>query len=215
MMSEFLAAHRDQLIARCTGKVAMRPLRQATQLQLANGIPLFLTQLGRTLEAEQLGSSLESLRISGASGGDLSQFSEIGLGATEHGKQLSSLGYTVDQVVHDYGDLCQAITEMAFEEQSAIEVEEFQTLNRCLDNAIATAVVAFSTQSGRDKTRKGDADAGELLGPLLHDLRSSLATAHYAATAIELGNLPMAGSTGSILKRSLSAMRVKLGEAAA
>ena len=43
-------------------------------------------------------------------------------------------------------------------------------------------------------------------------MRSSLATATYAATALELGNLPMSGSTGFILKRSLQSMRAQLGE---
>jgi hypothetical protein len=187
----------------------MRPFRQATQVQLANGIPLFLTQLGRTLDAEQHGRPMESLRISGAAGGRLSTSSEIGLGAAEHGKQLSSLGYTVDQVVHDYGDLCQAITEMAVQEHAPIEVEEFRTLNRCLDNAIATAVLAFSTQGELQKPPQDPAAAGGA-DMLLHGMRSSLATAIYAATAIELGNLPMSGSTGFILKSSLATIRSQL-----
>jgi hypothetical protein len=37
-----------------------------------NGIPLFLEQLRRTLEAEDGGEAAESLKISGASGGDCS-----------------------------------------------------------------------------------------------------------------------------------------------
>jgi hypothetical protein len=38
-------------------------------------------------------------------------------------------GFTVEQVVHDYGDLCQAITELAFELEAPIETDEFRTLN--------------------------------------------------------------------------------------
>jgi len=34
MMSSFPADHREELILRCAGKVAMRPMRQATDLQL-------------------------------------------------------------------------------------------------------------------------------------------------------------------------------------
>ena len=52
-----------------------------------------------------------------------------------------ALGYTADQVVHDYGDLCQAITDLAFERDAPFAVDEFRTLNRCLDNAIADAVL--------------------------------------------------------------------------
>jgi len=55
------------------------------------------------------------LRISGASGGDPHGLSEIGVSAAAHGGQLLQLGFTVDAVVHDYGDLCQAITDLGVE----------------------------------------------------------------------------------------------------
>jgi hypothetical protein len=45
------------------------------------------------------------------------------------------LGYSVDHVVHDYSDLCQAITGLAIERDAPFAIEEFRTLNRCLDNA--------------------------------------------------------------------------------
>ena len=45
----------------------------------------------------------------------------------------------MSQVVHDYGDICQAITELALELKAPITVKEFHTLNRCLDTAIAEA----------------------------------------------------------------------------
>jgi hypothetical protein len=215
MMSDFLAQHRDELIGRCISKVAKRPFRLATTSQLRNGIPLFLAQLQRTLEAEHRDEAVESLKISGESGGGASTDSEMGIGASEHGRQLSALGYTVDQVVHDYGDLCQALTEMASEQGAPIAVTEFQTLNRCLDNAIAVAVLAFSSQRDLSKAARADADAEMRQSSVLHQLRSSLATAHYAAAALELGNLPMSGATGHILKRSLAAMRTQLGETGA
>lgn len=112
-MHEFLANNSAELIKRCKAKVAMRPRRHASEEQLKNGVPLFLEQLTRTLLAEQADEAGESLRISGSSGGSATASSEIGVAATAHGKALLALGYTVDQVVHDYGDLCQAITELA------------------------------------------------------------------------------------------------------
>jgi hypothetical protein len=111
-MHNFLLHNRDELIARCTSKVAARPRRDATSAQLANGVPLFLSQLTRTLQAEEDGEDAESILISGPSGGDLLSLSEMGVSATAHGRQLLQLGYSVDQVVHDYGDLCQAITDL-------------------------------------------------------------------------------------------------------
>jgi hypothetical protein len=130
-MHAFLFNNRDELIARCKAKVAQRPRRAATAEQLANGVPLFLEQLTRTLEAEVQGDVGKSLRISGASGGDVTALSEIGVSAAAHGKRLLESGFTVDQVVHDYGDLCQAIADLAVERDAPFSVDEFRTLNRC------------------------------------------------------------------------------------
>lgn len=38
---------------------------------------------------------------------------EISKSAIKHGHDLLRQGFTVSQVVHDYGDVCQAITELA------------------------------------------------------------------------------------------------------
>lgn len=205
-MHEFLNHNRDELIERCEAKVAQRPRRAATPEQLKNGVPLFLEQLTRTLEAEKEGHPGDSLRISGASGGGSSALSEMGVTATAHGKQLLELGYTVDQVVHDYGDLCQAITDLAVERDAPFSVDEFRTLNRCLDNAIADAVTEFSTQRDVVVSRRFSAEANERLGFFVHELRNSLQTATLALTALETGQLPMTGATGGVLRRSLVAL---------
>ena len=211
MMSSFLHQHREELIRRCADKVAKRPRRQATEMQLRNGIPLFLSQLQRTLEAEEQHHSVESLKISGGSGGEDPIVSEMGTSATVHGKQLLDLGFTVDQVVHDYGDLCQAITDLAFERNAPFAVSEFRTLNRCLDNAIASAVASFSQAREIDSAARQIVESDERIEMLKHELRSSLATATYAVAAISAGNLPMSGSTGSVLKKSLEALRQQIG----
>ena len=67
-MYRFLTNNRDDLIARCKTKVAQRPLRAATTEQLANGVPMFLDQLIRTLHADDEGEHAESLKISGGGG---------------------------------------------------------------------------------------------------------------------------------------------------
>lgn len=205
-MHKFLANNRDELVARCKAKVAQRPKRAATEDQLRNGIPLFLEQLRQTLEAEESGHDGESLRISGGSGGGPHTLSVMGVSATAHGKQLLQLGYAVDQVVHDYGDLCQAITELAVERDAPFSVEEFRTLNRCLDNAIADAVTEFSLQRDATMAREQASKINERLGFLAHELRNSVGTATLAFKAIEMGNLPVAGATGNVLKRSLATL---------
>ena len=64
--------------------------------------------------------------------------SEIGVPAARHGKELLALGFTVDEVVHDYGDLRQAITGLALERDAPFLVDEFRTLNRCLTMPLPT-----------------------------------------------------------------------------
>lgn len=205
-MHRFLENNREDLIARCKAKVAMRPRRAATPGQLKNGVPLFLKQLTETLRAEAEGHPGESLRISGASGGNAGARSEMGVTATAHGKQLLELGYTVDQVVHDYGDLCQAITDLAVERDAPFSVDEFRSLNRCLDNAIADAVTEFSAQRDATVSRRHLAEANQRLGFLVHELRNALQTATLALAALETGQLPITGATGGVLRRSLVAL---------
>ena len=205
-MHEFLANNRVNLIKRCADKVAKRPARNASPAQIQTGVPLFLAQLIRTLEAEQEGEPSAGAKISGPSGGAGSMLSEMGVTAAAHGKALLALDYTVDQVVHDYGDLCQAITDLAFERDAPFSVDEFRTLNRCLDNAIADAVTEFSSQRDVAISLGQASDANQRLGFLMHELRNSLSAASLATEAMRAGGLAVSGATGAVLNRSLGAM---------
>jgi len=206
MMHAFLSNNRKNLIERCRVKVEKRPSRGATVQQLQNGVPLFLDQLIRTLRVEQGDDPMDSREISGPSGGGAA-LSEMGVTAAQHGRALLELGFTVDQVVHDYGDLCQAITDLAYECDAPFQVDEFRTLNRCLDNAIADAVTEFSYQHDFSVADKHAAETNERLGFFAHELRNSLGTAMLAFTAIKMGNLNLTGATGSVLERSLLGLR--------
>ncbi|MGJ7510289.1 sensor histidine kinase [Variovorax sp. GT1P44] len=209
-MHRFLSNNREELIARCKAKVAQRPRRAATEVQLANGIPLFLDQLMRTLQAQDNGELDESFRISGAAGGDAAALSEMGLSAAAHGKALLGLGFSVDQVVHDYGDLCQAITDLAVEREAPFSVDEFRTLNRCLDNAIADAVTEFGIWRDANVALQQSFDENERLGVLVHEFRNYLHTATLAFAALESGKVPIGGATSAVLKRSLASLAALL-----
>ena len=206
-MHQFLINNRLDLINRCKHKVARRPHRAATADQLRHGIPLILDQLTRTLGAEEQGHAAEGMQISGAAGASSHSASGIGVSAAAHGKELLELGLSVDQVVHDYGDLCQSITDLAFERDAAFRIHEFRTLNRCLDNAIADAVAEFSRLQGIALAQQQAAETNERMGFLVHELRNAVGTATLALSALELGQLPITGSTGAVLKRSLLALR--------
>jgi len=207
MLHVFLALHRAQLIERCRSKVAYRPVSPLPPVDGEHGIARFLDQVIRTLEIEQSSTPLRSRAISGSSGGIDSGAYEIGETAARHGSDLFKGGMTIHQVVHDYGDLCQAITDLAFEERVTIEVDEFRTLNRCLDNAIATAVTEYASQREGWSAHQRAEEVNERLGFLAHELRNMLGTATLALTLVKSGNVGWAGATGAVLDRSLVGLR--------
>jgi diguanylate cyclase (GGDEF)-like protein len=128
--------------------VASRSAPKLPRTELAHGIPVFLDQVARTLTIEQRSDLLHgNLMSSNASGGP---DSGVGAIATLHGRDLFEQGFTIEQVIRDYGDVCQAVTNLAVETGAPISAGEFRTFNRCLDDAIAGAVTEYSQQSRID-----------------------------------------------------------------
>ena len=181
MLFEFIDLNRDEIIRRCRAKAALRLSPPPTVNEIDHGVPLFLGQLSRSL---QLG---------------VSDSAEIGDSALLHGRQLKAQGFTVSQVVHDYGDVCQSITELAVETSAPISTEDFRVLNGCLDNAIAGAVTEF----GRERRAVARPSDGEATGFFAHELRNLLNTALLAYEVVKTGEVAIAGSTGGVLHRSL------------
>lgn len=206
MLHEFLTLHSSALIERCRSKSAKRSNAPSSQKDLDFGIPLFLDQLIKTLHLEQNCSDWEGMQVSGPAGGP-SKSSELGEAALQHGRELSLHGYTVEQVVHDYGDLCQAITDLATELDARIETEEFRTLNRCLDNGIADAVTEFSHQRQLIAEDRESQALNQRLGFIAHELRNHINTAMLAASCIKAGVVGFSGATGGVLDRSLRSLK--------
>ena len=180
MLHEFLSAHRAAILERARAKVAARPVPRATDEEI-RGIPLFLDQLIAILRS--------------ATGDPLS----LDDGALLHGVDLLDRGFTVAQVVHDYGGVCQAVTELAVETGAPITAEEFRVFNGCLDEAIAQAVTGYTRQHDQtisDKRR-------EHLGELAHELRNAVAAAGVSFEVIRLGKVGLGGATAGVLARSL------------
>lgn len=206
-MHAFLTANRTELIARCRAKVALRAAPGASAQELDHGITIFLDQLIKTLRVEQTSEPMLSRKVSGPAGGGDATLSEMGETAAEHGRELLQHGFTIDEVVHDYGDLCQSITDLAYEQNAPINVDEFRTLNRCLDNAIATAVTEFGYQRDFIVADK-QADALNVrLGIFAHELRNLVCTATIALHIIKEGNVGFSGATATVLDHSLVGLR--------
>jgi hypothetical protein len=201
MLHEFLTSNRKELIARCSEKVAKRFGPAQTLTAIDHGVPLFLQQLVDTLRLE------ESTHTRDVSGPERTPATtEIGRGAALHGAELLGLGYSIDQVVHDYGDICQAVTELAVEQKAPIAIEEFRTLNRCLDNAIADAVTAFG--SSRQHSLNDEAETlHKRLENLAIEQRRLVDIAIQSFTAIKTGNIGLSGSVGTLLIDALDELR--------
>ena len=185
MLSQFLTEHRAQLIEAARKKVLKRRVPLPTDYELTHGVPLFIDQLAETLrrEAEKPGGEPP----------------EMASGAVHHGGDLLKQGFTVGQVVHDYGDICQAVTELASAKKCAITVDEFHTLNRCLDDVTAEAVTEFGRQrdlgtSGAEKER---------LDFLAHELRNLVQSAVLSFQILRVGGVGIAGRTGDAHQRTL------------
>jgi signal transduction histidine kinase len=202
VLHQFLSEHRGALIERCRAKVAARRAPVATPAELEHGVPIFLDQLAGMLERET------PAHPPGAAA-DRSAASEVQIDedATRHGRELLHHGFTIEQVVHDYGDLCQSITELAAERAAPISVHEFGILNIRLDNAIAGAVAEFSRQQEANKADETALQVNERLGVLAHEMRNLLNTSILAVSAIKRGSVGFAGSTAAVLDRSLLGMR--------
>jgi signal transduction histidine kinase len=197
MLHDFVTNNRTEIIRRCRAKVATRSAPPPTTAEIEHGVPVFLDQL------------VAALRGGGSSS------PEINGSAVLHGHDLLLQGFTVSQVVHDYGDICQSITDLSMETDSAISTEDFRTLNRCLDDAIAGAV----TEYGRARNQSGidgeSARGTERLGFLAHELRNLTQTAIFAFEVLKTGNVGVGGSTGAVLNRSLMALRTLISRSLA
>ena len=189
MLYEFIDLNRDVIICRTRHRVRSRPWPSVAPGEVEHGVPVFLTQLSETLRLETTSAPFPA--------------DTIGKAAARHGADLLRLGFTVSQVVHDYGDICQTITALAVEQEAPITVEEFHTLNRCLDTAIAEAV----TEHARVTSEARSAEETERLGHAAHELRDSLNTAILAFHTLKRGAVAINGSTGAVLGRSLMSLR--------
>jgi signal transduction histidine kinase len=116
-------------------------------------------------------------------------------------------GFTVSQVVHDYGDVCQTVTELALEKNATIETDDFQMLNQCLDEAIAGAVTMYGRES-EQASLDGQSERGnERLRFFAHELRNLVNAGIVAFEVLRTGNVGVGGSTGAVLDRSLKGLR--------
>jgi signal transduction histidine kinase len=185
MLHEFLTDNTAEIIARTRTKVATRRSPMPTEAELRNGVPLFLTQI------------IDRLSLATTDNGIIEQSAAL------HGGELLAMGFSISQVVHGYGDICQAVTQLADETDALISPSEFHTFNRCLDDAIAQAVSAYERRRDESAAYEGT----ERQGMVAHEMRNRLNGAMLAFTLLQEGTIGMGGTTAAMLGRNLRALR--------
>jgi signal transduction histidine kinase len=193
MLRAFLGDNREELIERCRAKVALRRAPRATPDEILHGVPLFLAQLVTTFPDGVLSAPQAELAASQA--------------AAKHGRELLRQGFTIEQVVHDYGDLCQSITELACERAAQITAGDFGVLNIRLDQAIASAVAAYSQEHAITVAGESKAAFDNRLEALVGEMRNLVNTSMLAISAMKRGSVGFGGATAAALDRSMLGMR--------
>ncbi len=187
MLDTFITSHRDAIIARTRARFTSRSTHD--DATLTSAIPMFVDQVCAALVL--------------AKSSDVIDHADISVRAGRHGQDLLRLGVTIAQVVHAYGDVCQVIAELAVERSANISPNELQTLNLCLDDAIAGAVTEYARERERTITREGT----ERLGILAHELRNRVNVGILAFDVIKSGQVTVGGNTAALLERSLDGLR--------
>jgi hypothetical protein len=191
MLHEFVTMYRDEIIKECRAKVAIRSIPPPTTAEIDHGVPMFLDEL---VEELRKGSGSPAMATT----------------ARKHGRDLQRQGFSVSQVVHDYGDICQAITGLAVEKHIPIATDEFRLLNRCLDDAIANAVTEFVDEGEQRPLSRELSTPAAALTLQLHTLST---TALVALAVIKEGKVGISGSTGAVLERALTQIATLVDQA--
>jgi signal transduction histidine kinase len=215
MLHDFLIENEKEILELTAKKTLDIAGSRPNSVELKEGLPLFFRQLIDVLklvkspfgapgsdkagEANAARTSNEPA-MAKASGHP----AEIAVATTAglHGSELMRLGYTLSHVVHAYGSMCQAITELAMEKKTDISTSEFHDLNRCLDTAIAGAVTEFQAQQNTEVANQ----EVEHLGFLAHELRNTLSTVSLSIDLIRRGTVAFSGSTGQVLDKNMKRM---------
>lgn len=189
MLHEFLVENRDAILARTRELIEARGCPAPTEEELSTGIPIFFEQLVEHLR-----------RRAGLPSTPCRTIDEV---ASKRGVDMVRFGVTMSHVVHDYGALCQAITEKAYKSRTDIGAQEYQAFNATMDDAIAAAVTAYFHRHEELNTQK---DA-QYLGFLAHEMRNAVASALLAFQVIQRGQVSTTGSTADVVLRSLNSLR--------
>ena len=199
MLHELITAQHQQIVTRASRKTAARSIQQCTGLELDQGVSILLDQIVDVLRAPVSGTGLMNER------------------AAKQWSNLRRTGFSVSQVVHSYGDVCQAVTELALEVDTPVATNDFRVFSRCLDEAIASALAAYEQERDTEITRS----SAERLSLLVRELVRPVSSALFALDGLSAldgfkrGSLLLHTNAGALLDRSLLLLQSLIDKALA
>ena len=178
-LGEFIRLNRDRVVDRCVSRGAQMSSRPSTEADATRSIPLFLDQLLTELID---GSQAHARR-------------------NEHRRiweQLFRQGLSVAQVVHDYGNVCQSVIDVATDMATPISAGDYLALDRCLDDTIAGTVSAYRRNPERPPTSQSQ------------ELLTLINEAIVAFDELQGGAVGAIGTPAGVVYRSLHRIRLRL-----
>jgi signal transduction histidine kinase len=181
-----LASRRDEVMQRWLEEVrgTLHPVSMP-RVELVDHLPAFLEQVTAALRRP----------ANAADGLDA---------AEDHGVQRLALGFSLDQVVREYGAMRTAILAVAADAGAEIVPSDQEVVFTCVINGIAGAVSEYSRQRDAEMQRQ----ATEHFAFIAHELRNPLSSAALALTALqEQRKLDPMDRAVKILDRGLQLMQ--------
>jgi signal transduction histidine kinase len=221
MLHDFINDNREFILGKCNAEMVKLAGTKEISVAMRGDWKTFLDQLGELLDASAISfhhwsigkSAASSRKRNGETPGieylEAADADVLEPTAARRGPEFLRMGYTLSDVVHAYGIVCQAVTTSATELKYSISSDEFSRLNLSLDIAIAAAVTEYEKQ----KIEAGKTDELQRLGFLAHELRNALASAFIALELVESGDVGARGHTGKLLNRSLQSMKMLIDSA--
>jgi signal transduction histidine kinase len=185
MFSDFIAQRRSEILNRCMLSLKTSHPGRGDE-ELSEGLTAVIDNVAEALRADV--DEISEQRTT-----------EVLESNRQHGTRRKNQGFELNQVIHDYGLVCDSIIAVAADEGVNASPREFQLLNRWIDSAIALAVDSFATG-----TRVADEKVqAERIGALAHEIRNAANNAALGFELIRSGKVAANGTTAEVVRRAL------------
>lgn len=185
-LHEVLASLRNEVMQRWLEEVrgTLHPASMP-RMELVDHLPAFLDQVVAALQRRELAPDALAA-------------------AEDHGVQRLTLGFSLDQVVREYGAMRTAMLAVATDAGAEIGARDYEVIFECVINGIAGAVSEYSRQRDAEMQRQ----ATEHFAFIAHELRNPLSSAVLAVGKLQADQkLDATDRTVNILDRALQLMQ--------